>query len=77
MQTLKLYQIRWTTGRKVESDRLRAASAADARQAFQAVPGVRVLSVEQVASPAKDAGPSPAPALPGGPLASAAHLPAV
>ena len=48
MQSLKQYQIRWTTGRKVECDCLRAASAAEARQAFQEVRGVRVLSVELV-----------------------------
>jgi len=61
MQSLKQYQIRWTTGRKVECDCLRAASAAEARQAFQEVHGVRVLSVELVTG--ADGGAAAQPAL--------------
>ncbi len=45
---MRQYLIRWAVGEKVEVYTMPAASAADARKAFETVkvPGVRVLSVE-------------------------------
>jgi hypothetical protein len=48
MNAMRTYKIRWATGEKIEVYSMPAASAADARNAFDTVklPGVRVLSVE-------------------------------
>ena len=50
MGTMRTYKIRWAVSEKVEVYTMPAASAADARKAFDTVklPGVRVLSVELV-----------------------------
>ncbi len=79
MSPMRQYQIRWAVGEKVEVYTMPAASATDARKAFETVkvPGVRVLSVE-LAEDQDDgtAGKScPLRPTPPGPLREARELP--
>jgi hypothetical protein len=50
MKPIRQFEIRWSCGSKVEAYRMPAASASDARRAFEMVkvPGVRIVSVEPI-----------------------------
>jgi hypothetical protein len=78
MKTMRTYKIRWAVSEKVEVYTMPAASAADARKAFDTVklPGVRVLSVELVEGSDEGAAGKPCPLRPRppGPLSAAQEL---
>jgi hypothetical protein len=50
MKPMRQFEVRWSCGNKVEIYRMPAASASDARRAFEMVqvPGVRILSVKAI-----------------------------
>jgi hypothetical protein len=79
MGVMRTYKIRWAVGEKVEVYAMLAASAADARKAFDTVklPGVRVLSVELEGDPDDETGGKPCALRPRppGPLRAARELP--
>jgi hypothetical protein len=61
MEPMRQFEVRWSYGNKVEAYRMPAASASDARRAFEMVkvPGVRILSVDQIDDPGDSAAPVP------------------
>jgi hypothetical protein len=79
MAVMRTYKIRWAVSQKVEVYSMPAASAADARKAFDTVklPGVRVLSVELAEGSDDEAAGklSPLRPRPPGPLRAAEGLP--
>ncbi len=76
---MRAYKIRWAVSQKVEVYTMLAASAADARKAFDTVklPGVRVLSVELAQDSDQGAAGKPCPLRPPppGPLKVAEEQP--
>ena len=79
MAVMRTYRIRWAVRDKVEVYTMPAASAADARKAFDTVrvPGVRVLSVELAEDSDDEAAGKPCTLRPPppGPLRAAHELP--
>ncbi len=79
MSVMRTYRIRWAVSEKNEVYTMPAASAADARKAFDTVklPGVRVLSVELAEDSDEGAAGKPCPLRPRppGPLKAAQELP--
>lgn len=79
MGVMRTYKIRWAVSEKVEVYTMPAASAADARKAFETVqlPGVRVLSVGLAEDSSGEAAGKPCSLhpRPPGPLRAAHELP--
>jgi len=79
MSVMRTYRIQWAVSEKIEVYTMPAASAADARKAFDTVklPGVRVLSVELAEDSDEGAAGKPCPLRPRppGPLKAAQELP--